>query len=69
MRFFFLIEVNIIGLLYWLIVFDFTANHPVQFGGIVSTSNTYASTHLTIDCDNYLFWSMATDSDTCNEYD
>lgn len=33
-------------------------SHPVQFGGMISTSNTYASERLTISTDGLLYWSM-----------
>lgn len=39
------------------------ADETVQFGGIVSTSNSYACTNTKIDCDQYLFWSTATDDE------
>lgn len=39
------------------------ADKTVQFGGIVSTSNSYACANIEIDCNQYLFWSTATDDE------
>lgn len=47
----------------------FAANAVVEFGGIVSTSNTYASDTVNILCNNHLLWSMATVSDTSVEFE
>lgn len=38
-------------------LFD-SAENRVQFGGLVSTSNTYAGERLTIVTDGLLYWSM-----------
>lgn len=48
----------------------FIADNTIcEFGGMVSSSNTYASTIVRIKCDKCLFWSMATDNDASNEND
>lgn len=36
----------------------FLDNHVVQFGGMVSTSNTYSSNVVTLQSDGLLYWSM-----------
>lgn len=41
--------------------FSSAANGTVEFGIIISSSNTYKSSTIRIDCDNYLFWSMGID--------
>lgn len=38
--------------------FNNLENHPVEFGGIISTSNTYSSEVVTIETDGFLYWSM-----------
>lgn len=38
--------------------FSFSDNQFVQFGGIVSTSNTYSSDVVTLQSDGLLYWSM-----------
>lgn len=48
----------------------FIADNTVcEFGGVVSSSNTYANTNVRIECDKFLFWSMATENDSSNEND
>lgn len=44
-------------------------NSICEFGGMVSSSNTYASTIVQIKCDTFLFWSMCTDNDSNSEND
>lgn len=44
----------------FLSILNFLANSMVRFGEIISTSNSYSSSNVTIKCDNHLFWTMGT---------